>query len=113
LQSLDGFELQAGEPHLTCNSFIDIRAALHGRGLAAILPDFLDPGKEETAFLHVRCPAIDNRCFHYRLAWNPRLLRLNPHASRRRDSLLESLTSRMRGGSPHGATSRPSRSSGK
>jgi len=44
----------------------------------------------------VRFPALESNRFQYHLAWNPRLLRLNPHASRRRDFLLDSLAKRMR-----------------
>ena len=33
----------------------------------------------------------DGPLYRYHLAWNPRLLRLNPHATRQRDFLLASL----------------------
>jgi DNA-binding transcriptional LysR family regulator len=75
--------------YLTCNSFLEAKSALEQRGLAALLPDFLSP----SASLNHQLSTL-NLCdpvFHYRFVWNPRLLRLNPHASRRRDFLIESL----------------------
>jgi len=78
------------EPRLICDNFLEAVAAMERRGMASILPDFLPPAKSN-AFLQVRVPALESRVFHFRLAWNPRLLRLNPHAIRRRDYLAESL----------------------
>jgi DNA-binding transcriptional LysR family regulator len=75
--------------YLTCNSFLEAKAALEQRGLAALLPDFLSP----PASLNHQLSTLNlsDTVFHYRFVWNPRLLRLNPHATRRRDFLVESL----------------------
>jgi DNA-binding transcriptional LysR family regulator len=84
------------EPRLSCTSFLEAKAALQREGLAAVLPDFLVPESSAGRFQRVRVSALEACVFQYRLAWNPRLLRLNPHASRRRDSLIESLAAQMR-----------------
>ncbi len=63
--------------------------------LAAFLPHFLEPGGEAGSFLKVSPRALDGVALHYRLAWNPRLLRLNPRATRHRDFLLRSLAAQM------------------
>jgi DNA-binding transcriptional LysR family regulator len=80
------------EPQLRCGTFLEAKAVLANQSLAAFLPDFLAPPGNPTAYLQVRVPAIDTLTFHYRLAWNPRLLRLNPHAGHKRDQLCEALT---------------------
>jgi DNA-binding transcriptional LysR family regulator len=100
----------AGEPHLSCNSFIESRTASQEHGLAMILPDFLPPPESTGAFVSVRIPSIQNLTFQYRLAWNPRLLRLNQHADRRREYLLISLASKMHAISPQRIKSRSSKS---
>jgi DNA-binding transcriptional LysR family regulator len=83
--------LEDYEPALTCSNFLEARVALEEKSLAAFLPDFLPLGATADRCLNVKVPAVDFCLFHYRLAWNPRLLRLNPHAQRRRDALVESL----------------------
>jgi DNA-binding transcriptional LysR family regulator len=83
------------EPALTCASFLEARVALEENSLAAFLPDFLALGTSGDRRLNLRMPAVDSCRFHYRLAWNPRLLRLNPHARRRRDALAESLAQKL------------------
>ena len=88
--------LRECEPRLTCSSFLQAQAALEREGMAALLPDFLVPSRPTGAFFSVRVSQLNACGFHYRLAWNPRLLRLNPHASRRRDFLIESLQKRFR-----------------
>jgi DNA-binding transcriptional LysR family regulator len=75
--------------YLSCNSFLEAKSALEQRGLAALLPDFLSPPASLNHQLSTLNPG--DPVFHYRFAWNPRLLRLNPHAARRRDFLIESL----------------------
>jgi hypothetical protein len=108
----DDYGFQA-EPHLRCNSFIESQTAAQERGLAIILPDFLPPSGPAGAFVNVRIPSIQTQVFQYRLAWNPRLLRLNQHADRRREYLMESLMSKMRALSPQKKNSRSSYAAGR
>jgi DNA-binding transcriptional LysR family regulator len=89
--------LQDYEPALTCGNFLEARLALEEKSLAAFLPGFVPPGTIADRCLSVKIPAMESHYFHYRLAWNPRLLRLNPHAQRRRDALVESLAQRLAG----------------
>jgi DNA-binding transcriptional LysR family regulator len=85
------------EAALVCDSFLDARTALEGQAVAGLLPDFLAPATIAKSFLRVPVPKIDSQIFHFHLAWNPRLLRLNPHATRRRDWLAQALSNRMEG----------------
>jgi DNA-binding transcriptional LysR family regulator len=87
--------VRACKPRLTCSSFLEAKAVLASEALAAFLPDFLPPEPQANRFWQARVPALNTAVFRYRLAWNPRLLRLNPHASRQRDFLLASLSMRM------------------
>ena len=87
--------LENYEPVLLCASFLEARVALQEESLAAFLPDFIRPETKADRYLSLRIPAMDSCRFHYRLAWNPRLLRLNPHARRRRDALIEALIQRL------------------
>ena len=82
------------EALLSCDSFLDAKTALDRQRIAAFLPSFLAPKKSQP-FLRVRLPTIDSHALSFYLAWNPRLLRLNPHATRRRDLLAEALLSQM------------------
>ena len=84
--------LESQEPQLACASFLEAKAALSSNALAVLLPDFLCPGREEQGFFQVRLPALKACTFCFQLAWNPRLLRLNPHATHRRDALIQMLT---------------------
>ena len=95
LDGLDVSPLAKYEAHLVCDNFLEARAAIEEQELGAFLPDFLAPGKTSKSFVRVRIPKIDSRIFHFHLAWNPRLLRLNPHAARRRDLLAGLLTQRL------------------
>jgi DNA-binding transcriptional LysR family regulator len=79
------------EPALTCSNFLEAKVALEEKSLAAFLPDFVPLGATVDRCWEVKVPAVDSCIFYYRLAWNPRLLRLNRHAQRRRDVLIESL----------------------
>ncbi len=80
---------------LVCDSFVEAITALAGQAAAALLPDFLVPADAAKTLVQVRIPKIAARSFQYQLAWNPRLLRLNPHAGRRRDILVETLSAAM------------------
>jgi len=80
-------------PRLVCESFLDALSAMAGGMFATILPDYL-----------ARAPHITKGCItlevgnsrlDYRLAWNPRLMRLNPAAIRRRDFLRDLLHKSM------------------
>ena len=88
--------LNGCEPRLVCASFLEAKAVLQRESLAAVLPEFLAPKTRADRFWRVRLAELDASEFHYRLAWNPRLLRLNPHASRRRDFLSDALAAQMR-----------------
>ena len=85
------------EALLVCDSFLEARAAMDRHRLAALLPDYLAPSKISKSFTRVLLPMIDSRVYHFYLAWNPRLLRLNPQAIRRRDLLAESFTHQIGG----------------
>lgn len=87
---LDGLALPAlakYTAHLFCSNFLEAKAALEQQELAAVIPDFLAPNLTSKSFIRVCIPQIDSCRFQFHLAWNPRLLRLNPHAARRRDLL--------------------------
>lgn len=94
LPHAEGAFLEGWEPYLFCTSFIEARIALEQAGLAAFLPNFLSPSSNVDRCLNLQIPAVDSLQLHYRLAWNPRLLRLNPNAGRRKDALVQSLTQR-------------------
>ena len=95
LSGMDVASLENYTAHLVCDNFLEARAAIEGQDLGAFLPDFLAPGKISKSFVRVRIPKIDSQTFHFHLAWNPRLLRLNPHAARRRDLLAGLLAQQM------------------
>ena len=83
------------EAVLVCDSFLDCRVALEQKEVAALLPGFLAPAKNVRSFVRVRMPKIDAQTFQFHLAWNPRLLRLNLHAARRRDWLAKAFSKQM------------------
>jgi DNA-binding transcriptional LysR family regulator len=99
------------EPRLSAVSFVQAKASLEQQGLAALLPDFLVPERKAGAFVRVRVPALESLVHSYQLTWNPRMLRLNPHAIRQRDALWETLSKRMPrlDGVPAFAATTPSR----
>ena len=82
------------EACLICDSFLEARTALEGGMVAALLPDFLTPERNLRSCIRVHPSKLGSRSFQFHLAWNPRLLRLNPHAGRRRDRLAEALLER-------------------
>ena len=87
--------LEDYEPALTCANFLEARVALEEKGLAAFLPDFLPIGTTADRCLNLKLPAVDACRYRFHLAWNPRLLRLNPHARRRRDVLVDTLAQKF------------------
>jgi DNA-binding transcriptional LysR family regulator len=82
---------------LCCDSFLEARVALDGQELAALLPSFLAPARTASPCFRVHLPLLDSRTHQFHLAWNPRLLRLNPHTVRRRDWLAETLSKQVAG----------------
>jgi DNA-binding transcriptional LysR family regulator len=97
---LDGLALPAlvkYPAHLACNNFMEAAAALGQQELGALLPDYVATEVSAKSLVRVRIPKIDSLTFHFYLAWNPRLLRLNPHAARRRDLLVRLLSQRLAG----------------
>ncbi len=92
---LDVAPLAKYPAHLVCDNFLEARSAMEHQELGAFLPSFLAPEKTSKPFVRVRIPKIDAQVFHFHLAWNPRLLRLNPHAGRRRDLLAQLLFQRL------------------
>jgi DNA-binding transcriptional LysR family regulator len=78
------------EPALVCSSFVEARSLVEGGSFAAVLPSFLRP-EPSGRFLRLPLPEVDACSLEYYLAWNPRLLRLNPHAETRRKALLLAL----------------------
>jgi DNA-binding transcriptional LysR family regulator len=84
---------------LVCDSFLDVQTAMQTSALAGVVPGFLAP-ERASEFVRVPTDTLGNGVLAYHLAWNPRLLRLNPHAVRQRDYLLRTLTERMNSQSP-------------
>lgn len=80
---------------LVCESFLEAREVLAAGRMAALLPDFLPPSGTAKPPCHVRVPEVEKCRFQFFLAWNPRLLRLNPHAARWRDWLAALLSRPM------------------
>lgn len=88
--------LKGCEPHLICTSFLETKAALERGGAVGFLPDYMRPEAPRDRFLCLAAQPDESPEFRYHLAWNPRFLRLNPHAGRQRDLLVESLARRFR-----------------
>jgi len=91
LQMCDSTLLKEHQPRLICDTFIQALKVMQANALASLLPDFLVPELVTKAWLQVRAPSLDAHQCRFHLAWNPRLLRLNPHAIRGRDFLQEHL----------------------
>lgn len=83
--------LEGQEPRLACGSFLEAQQAVAGGRLAALLPDYLAPAPGGKACHWLPVPGLPDTAMAYALAWNPRLLRLNPHAARQRDGLIVEL----------------------
>ena len=84
-------------PSLSCDTFVEGHEILLGQSLAAVLPDFLVRREGSRGLVQIALSGGEKSRprFSYRLAWNPRLLRLNPQAARRRDFLREALAKRF------------------
>lgn len=80
---------------LVCSNFLEARTAVEQGELGAFLPDFLVAHTKSKSFVRVRIPKVDSQTFYFHLAWNPRLLRLNPHAGRRGELLARLLKARL------------------
>jgi DNA-binding transcriptional LysR family regulator len=91
----DPFDAFKQSAHLICESFLDARIALEGQRVAALVPDFLAPANASKCFLRVPIAKLDSQALQFHLAWNPRLLRLNPHAAPTRDWLFQALAKSM------------------
>jgi DNA-binding transcriptional LysR family regulator len=87
--------LEKHDCRLICDNFLQALAALENQVMATVLPDYLRASVSAKSFLRVQIPAIGSGTFSFRLAWNPRLMRLNPHAARIRDFLTKALAERM------------------
>jgi DNA-binding transcriptional LysR family regulator len=83
-------------PHVICESFVTALAAVREGKVAAMLPDFLSSSLERTRFIQIDIPESKKHVSNFRLAWNPRLLRLNPHVERTREFLAQTLAGRMK-----------------
>lgn len=82
-------------PRLICNSFLEAKALLLQSSFATLLPHFLKPDQETAAYARIPVRGVTTKRFQYYFAWNPRLLRLNPHAIGVRNSLVGLLTEQM------------------
>ncbi len=93
-KELAGLNLWPQEPpaRLRCDSFLAARAAMVSLSAAGLLPSFLPPPQGMT---RVPLPSLDKQSHTYHLAWNPRLLRLNPQAETYLHQLRDSLTNAM------------------
>jgi DNA-binding transcriptional LysR family regulator len=91
LEDLGAIALSEHEGHLRCENFLEARDVLEGQNAAAYIPDFLAP-RNLKVFVKLPLSSIDAHSFQFYFAWNPRLLRLNPHAARRRDLLIAALS---------------------
>ena len=96
LEGLDAIS-KTYQARLTCDSFLDVLAVMEGEEMAALLPNFLAPTKNSKRFVRIPLLKFESMVFRFHLAWNPRLLRLNPPAIRKRDWLAETLTKTMTG----------------
>lgn len=83
---------QDREPTLACESFLQARKALESEELATVLPEFMAP-EQAKRFIGLELPEAER--LEYWVAWNPRLLRLNPHATKRRDELVRALSQKV------------------
>jgi len=87
-------DFQNFDAPLVCDDFLQAQLCLGAGRVGAILPSCLvsAPGR----FWQLPADELHLPTFSWHLAWNPRLLRLNPHAIRRRDFLENALAERLR-----------------
>lgn len=97
--------LEHCEPPLVCSSFVEARTLLAGGSLAAFLPDYFDLGADVKRCHCLSTIATKPLVFRDHLAWNPRLLRLNPHTHYQRDVLIAKLSQMMSSQAQHRARS--------
>jgi DNA-binding transcriptional LysR family regulator len=91
-RSLPGWEKR--QPSLGCETFLEACRVTARKQFAALLPEFLSPGGASDDYFQMR-PTPKLPPLHCSLAWNPRLMRLNPHAARRRDALAQRVSQRL------------------
>ena len=97
--SIDG--LAGIEPNFTADSFLSALIALESQRFGTILPDFLATNFSLNRFWQFPVPNQSAAKMSFQFAWNPRLLRLNPHVARTRDLLISALTEKLRGVQAH------------
>ena len=96
LDKITGDALRDYGPRVVCDSFLSARAAMENAHLAAVLPDFLASAESAKSFWRIDLAPAGSGKVHFHLAWNPRLIRLNPHVARTRDFLIESLDAMLK-----------------
>ena len=76
--SLEDLELFGkARQRLVCQNFLQAMRTTHEGRWAAVLPEFLGKTLPAEDFTALQLPALRGKTFY--LAWNPRLMRLNPH----------------------------------
>gem|GEM_PF-4905777 len=80
---------------LWCQNILEVQAAMQRETLAGLLPDFASQGFSQELFFALEIRELRRCCTAYSLAWNPRLLRLNPPAASMRDWLAKRLAQVM------------------
>jgi DNA-binding transcriptional LysR family regulator len=94
LEGLDAIS-KTYQPHLSCDSFLDVLTVMEREEMAALLPNFLAQTMDSKRFVRIALLKLESLVFQFHLAWNPRLLRLNPPAIKKRDWLAEALSKKM------------------
>jgi DNA-binding transcriptional LysR family regulator len=95
VRELDGRITDGIEPNLTCDSFLTAVIALESQHFGTILPDFLAANLSINRYWQFPIPKGSPAKMGFHFAWNPRLLRLNPHVVRTRDLLIAALRERF------------------
>jgi DNA-binding transcriptional LysR family regulator len=76
---------------LMCDSFLEVRRAVESGKFAGLLPKFMADVADSSRYCRMKVPHLPGASFGQWLAWNPRLLRLNTHATRRLEWLFAAL----------------------